>query len=51
LERQTIGVGYGLATGRLSVRDERGRLKPAPAALLAIGALVVLAALLGALVE
>jgi hypothetical protein len=46
-----VGLGFGLATGRVPVRDERGRLRPVPAALVAIAAVALLGAAISALLE
>ncbi len=44
-----VSLAAGLVTGRIPVRDERGRPRPAAAALLAVATAVFLGAMLAAL--
>jgi hypothetical protein len=46
-----VGLIFGVATGRVPVRDERGRLRPAPAVSVAVIGLVLVGVVLSALFE
>lgn len=46
-----LGLIFGVVTGRVKMRDERGRLRPVPAALLAVLSLFLLGLMLSAVFE